>query len=54
MLLLASPASPLGCGPLFEYLLLQRARVLKISTLKASEKQKHWFLKSHHTPQLDI
>ena len=31
---------PAARGPLFEYLLMQRARVLKISTLKASEKEK--------------
>ena len=35
---------PAARGPLFEYLLMQRARVLKISTLKASEKEKHMIL----------
>ena len=37
---------PAARGPLFEYLLMQRARVLKISTLKASEKEKHIILKN--------
>ena len=41
-------------GPLFEYLLVQRARVLKISTLKASEKEKHIILKIYHKLQRDI
>ena len=37
---------PAARGPLFEYLLMQRARVMKISTLKASEKEKlHEFLR---------
>ena len=35
---------PAARGPLFEYLLMQRARVLKISTLKASEKEKRMIL----------
>ena len=42
-----------GC-PMFEYLLMQRARVLKISTLKASEKEKHIILKIYHKLQRDI
>ena len=45
---------PAARGPLFEYLLMQRARVLKISTLQASEKEKRSILKIHYTPQRDI
>ena len=45
---------PAARGPLFEYLLMQRARVLKISTLKASEKEKHIILKIYHKLQRDI
>ena len=45
---------PAARGPLFEDLLMQRARVLKISTLQASEKEKRSILKIHYTPQRDI
>ena len=45
---------PAARGPLFEYLLMQRARVLKISTLKASEKEKHIILKIYHKLQREI
>ena len=39
---------PVAWGPLFEYLLMQRARLLKISTLQASEKETT--LKSENSP----